>query len=77
MPQHFADREDMPVAPILLQRRWARISRQYMAEYRKGADGGEAILAVKAQRSKRHRDVNDSRSRRHEAAMDAMASGGM
>lgn len=77
VPQHFADREDMPVAPILLQRRWARISRQYMAEYRKGADGGEAILAVKAQRSKRHRDVNDSRSRRHEAAMDAMASGGM
>ena len=72
VPEHLAHRQDLPVAPILLQRRWARISRQYMAAYRSGADGCEAIRAVKAQRTKRHRDVNDPRARRTEAAMDAM-----
>ena len=68
-----------PVAPLLLhqtedERRWARISRRYMAEYlteyRKGADGCEAIRAVKAHG--RHRDTNDSRSREVEAAMASM-----
>lgn len=72
VPEHLAHRQDLPVAPILLQRRWARISRQYMAAYRSGADGCEAIRAVKAQRTKRHRDVNNPRARRAEAAMDAL-----
>ena len=50
---------DLPVAPLYLQRRWARISRQYMHEYRKGGDVHEAILRVTEQRTKahaRHRD---------------------
>jgi hypothetical protein len=60
---------ELPCAPLLLQRRWARISRRYMAEYRKGSDACAAITAVRA--SKRHRDPNDSRSRQVEAAMMA------
>ena len=69
---------DLPVAPLYLQRRWARISRQYMHEYRKGADAHEAILRVTEQRTKahaRHRDTSDSRSRQQEAAMAALSSG--
>ena len=73
LPAHLADREDLPVAPLYLQRRWARISRQYMAEYRKGADGCAAIQAVKALRSKRHRDTSDPRSRQVEAEMAALS----
>ena len=38
-----------------------------------GADGCSAIQAVKSQRSKRHRDVNDTRCRSVEAAMAALA----
>ena len=68
--EHGQVPDDMPVAPLLLQRRWARISRRYMDEYRKGADGSDAIRAVKAQR--RHRDPNDDRSRAVEAAMASM-----
>ena len=73
VPEHLHGQKDVPVAPVLLQRRWARISRQYMAEYRKGADGSEAILAVKALRSKRHRDTSDARSRAAEASMAEMS----
>ena len=73
LPAHLADREDLPVAPLYLQRRWARISRQYMAEYRKGLDGCAAIQAVKALRSKRHRDTSDPRSRQVEAEMAALS----
>ena len=73
LPAHLASREDLPVAPLYLQRRWARISRQYMAEYRKGADGCAAIHAVKALRSKRHRDTSDPRSRQVEAEMAALS----
>ena len=60
----------LPVAPLFLQRRWARISRRYMEEYRKGCDGSAAIRAVKAHA--RHRDPNDSRVKSVEAAMAAM-----
>ena len=53
LPAHIQreQRYDMPVNPLYLQRRWARISRQYMHEYRKGADACEAIRAVTAQRT--------------------------
>lgn len=72
LPAHMSHSNDeVPVAPVLLQRRWARISRQYMAEYRKGADACGAIQAVKAQRLKRHRDTSDARSRKIEAQMAA------
>jgi hypothetical protein len=60
-----------PVAPIYLQRRWARISRQFMHEYLKGAKACEAIQLVARMRSTRHRDPNDRRSARVEAAMSA------
>lgn len=60
---------DMPVAPLHLQRRWARISRRYMREYLKGADGCEAIRAVK--KHARHRDTSDPRVRHVEAALAA------
>ena len=74
LPAHLADKEGLPVCPLLLQRRHARISRQFMLTYWKGANGSEAIKAVNSQRtSKRHRDPNDSRSRQEEAKMAAMA----
>ena len=63
----------MPVAPLFLQRRWARISRQYMLQYLKGDDACAAIKAVAAMRSKRHRDTSDSRLRRVEAKMAELA----
>ena len=73
-----SDRLDLPVSPLYMQRRWARISRRYMQEYRRGADACEAIRAVTAQRTKphaRHRDTNDSRSRRVEAEMASLSAG--
>ena len=79
LPQAGQQRSDLPVSPLYLQRRWARISRQYMAEYRKGVNGCDAIRAVTGLRTKlhaRHRDTSDSRSCKVEAAM-AERSGGM
>ena len=64
---------NLPVAPLFLQRRWAGISRQYMIEYRKGSVACDAITAVQNQRSKRHRDTNDSRSKLVEACIAAMS----
>ena len=55
----LSGKEDVPVAPLYLQRRWARISRQYMLEYSKGANGSDAIKAVKAYRHTKHRDTAD------------------
>ena len=69
VPAHLTNSSELPVAPIHLQRRWARISRRYIAEYRKGLDGAEAIQAVKKLSSKRHRDTSDGRLRSIEAAM--------
>ena len=48
LPAYLAGQEDVPVAPIYLQRRWARISRQYMIEYLKGVNACDAIKAVAA-----------------------------
>ena len=61
LPAHVANQADLPVADIQMQRRWARISRQYMAEYRKGADACDAMKAVAAMRTStnRHRDVGN------------------
>lgn len=78
LPASMKDRDNLPVSPLYLQRRWARISRQYMHEYRKGANACEALSAVTAQRTqghKRHRDPNDSRCRQVEAAISALAGG--
>ena len=61
----------VPVASIYKQRRWARISRQYMHEYLKGANACAAIKLVALKRSSRHRDVTDRRAGRVEAAMAA------
>jgi len=44
-----------------------------MSEYVKGAAACDAIDAVKLQRSNRHRDTNDSRSKPVEARMAAMS----
>ena len=63
----------LPVSPVFKQQRWARISWQYWVQYRKGVRGFDAIGAVAAQRSKRHHDPNDGRSRQREAAMEAAA----
>lgn len=46
IPQHLKESEDFPVANIFEQRRWARISRQYMREYRKGINACAAVQAV-------------------------------
>ena len=73
VPAHLATCEECPVSPLFKQRRWCRVSRRFMAEYRKGKDACSAILAVKQQISKRHRDTSDARSRQVEAAMAAQA----
>ena len=71
LPDELRESADLPVSPLLKQRRWARISWRYVREYRKGASGDAVLQAVKAQ--SRHRDSNDRRSRQAEAAMEAMA----
>ena len=63
----------LPVSPLLKQRRWARISWRYAAEYRKGESGNAVVRAVAQQCSKRHRDTSDPRARQAEAAMEAAA----
>ena len=73
VPEELRGSEFLPVAPIFKQRRWARISHQYRIEYRKGASCDEAVRKVTEQRSKRHLDPNDPRSRQVEAAMEAKA----
>lgn len=76
LPEHLQASPELPVAPLFKQRRWARVSRQYMIEYGKGQDANKAIQMVKSMRtSKRHRDTNDSRSRQVEAQMAARALG--
>ena len=78
LPTELQNDPELPVSPLFLQRRWARISRQYMQQYRKGKDAGEAIRIVTGQRSKahaRHRDTSDSRSRQVEAQMAALSTG--
>lgn len=62
------NRPDLPVVPVLLQRRHARISWQYAAEYLLGADACDAMKHVK---SKRHHDTGDARMRKREARMAA------
>ena len=59
------------VSPLFKQRRWARISWQYIIEYVKGVSGLQVVKNVAEQRSSRHRDT--SRSRQAEAAMEAAA----
>ena len=77
LPEHLRGRADLPACPLYAQRRFARVSRQYMHEYRKGANACDAIRNVSSQRTqKRHRDTSDSRSRQLEASMAAL-SGGM
>ena len=71
LPDELRESADLPVSPLLKQRRWARISWRYVHEYRKGVSGHAALKAVQAQ--SRHRDTNDWRSRQAEAAMEAMA----
>ena len=64
------DESDVPVMPLFLQRRWARISRQYMRVYLRGADACEAIKLVREMRTDgRHRDTSDTRMRKGEAKM--------
>ena len=77
LPEELRTSADLPVSPLFKQRRWARISRQFMIEYRKGESGDAVVRAVAAQRSqrgqKRHRDTNDARSRQVEARMEEVA----
>ena len=73
LPEELRNKPDLPVSPLFKQRRWARISWQYCIEYRKGESGDAVFKAVMAQRSKRHRDTSDARSRQAEARMEAAA----
>ena len=73
LPEELRNKPDLPVSPLFKQRRWARISWQYAIEYRKGESGDAVFKAVMAQRSKRHRDTSDARSRQAEARMEAAA----
>ena len=77
LPEESCGAVDLPVSPLLKMRRWFRISWQYAAEYRKGRDCAEVVSSLAAQRSKRHRDTSDRRSRQAEAAMEEAAMAGM
>jgi hypothetical protein len=70
-----APARELPVSPVRKQRRWARISLQYAAEYSKlpRSEADAVMSAVNAQRSARHRDTNDPRARAVEAAMEEKA----
>jgi len=73
VPEELRSRPDLPACPLFKQRRHARISWQYASEYRKGASGDAVFRAVASQRTKRHRDTSDARSRQVEARMEALA----
>lgn len=73
VPEELRSNPDLPVAPVFKQRRWARISWRYAAEYRKGDRGNAVVWAVARQSSSRHRDTNDPRARQAEAAMEIEA----
>ena len=73
LPAELRSSPDLPVAPLFKQRRWARISHQYMIEYGKGESGSAVVRAVAAKRSTRHRDTSDRRMRQAEAAMEEAA----
>ncbi|KAL3892813.1 MAG: hypothetical protein SGPRY_014761, partial [Prymnesium sp.] len=73
LPEHLRNNEDLPVLPLFKQRRHARISRQFMREYLKGSDACDALKAIQEQRSTRHRDNSDSRSRQIEVHMAMLA----
>lgn len=74
IPAWAKDLDDVPVMPLYLQRRWARITRQYMQVYLKGANACQAINLVSAMRTDgRHRDTSDPRMRKSEAEMAAAA----
>ena len=45
IPNHLVVKENLSVAPLFLQRRWARITCQYMSKYMKGAAACDAIDA--------------------------------
>lgn len=47
----------MLLAPLFLQRRWARISCQGLVEYRQGDAACDAVQSVQTQRSTRRREV--------------------
>ena len=65
------------MSPVFKQRRDARVSWRYVAEYRKGVDCCLAVQRVAQTASKRHRDTSDRRSRQAEVAMAAAAAGQM
>ena len=71
IPEDMRSDPELPVSPLLKQRRHSLISEQYAAEYLSGANCCEAVIAVATHRSKRHRDMRDRRARRAEAAMEA------
>ena len=73
LPQELRTSPHLPVSPLFKQRRWARISWRYAAEYRKGESGNAVVRAVASMCSKRHRDTSDPRARQAEAAMEAAA----
>ena len=73
LPEELRMSPDLPVSPLFKQRRWARVSWRYAAEYRKGERGNAVVWAVARQSSKRHRDTNDPRARQAEAEMEALA----
>ena len=63
---------DVPVMPVYLQRRWARITRQYMFTYLKGANAEDASRIVNSMRTDgRHCDTSDPRMRKTEAEIAA------
>ena len=66
---------ELPVSPLLKQRRHSLISEQYAVEYRKGSGCCEAVAAVAKHRTTRHRYMRDRRARQGEAAMEAKVNG--
>jgi transposase len=71
LPAELRADPQLPVSSLFKQRRFARVSWRYAAEYRKGESGHVVVREVLAQSSSRHRDT--SRMRQSEAAMEALA----
>ena len=73
LPADLRGSPELPACPVYAQRRHARVSWQYFAEYLKGVNCCEAVMNVGQKRTSRHRDMSDRRSLQSEAAMEAAA----
>ena len=74
IPEHLLHETDLPVAPLFMQRRWCRISREYnMSQFAKGAKASDVMKYVMALHPHRHRDTSYPMYRQAEAKIAELA----